>query len=565
MKNSRKKLLILAGFSFLALVNLFAANNEKGIEYYRAELFEAAKIFFLQQTNQSPVEQAENYYYLGQIYYELNQADSALFYYRKSIEVLPTFPFGYIGEGRLELKKKNTKVAEELFKKANNYAKKDPSVQTTIAEAYLDLGDYNNVIIALDKARKVNNKYSGIYVVEGDMMMAQGKIGDACGRYENAILFNSTDKVAYLKLAQVYRGINTDVALSNLDRLIAVDPNYIPAYAIIGDIYRDKGIYRRALDAYEKIIRIPGVPLVHRERYAQLLYFDGQYPKALDEIKYVISQDPNNLVMKRLEAYNSFRMENYELGFEQINKFLEIMPEERHIYQDYATLAQLATNLEKPEIALKAFNKTVEIDSEKAAEDEVYKKMATIAYNARMYREAVAYYEKYFEKATSPDALDFYYFGQTNYNAAVYYVTPENMPSGATSEAEATFENTLKNYVKKGDAAYVEVTKRRPNMHIGHVGRAKMNQLLDLYYLNKTGKIEGHAKPLYEEALAFMLANNDDGSKNADIVAAYDYLVSYYGVLNDIPSIIEYSKKIIDIDPNNARARETLTLLKVKY
>jgi len=559
---NRKKLLILTGFFFLIATCMFAGDNEKGIEYYRADLYDAAKIFFLAQTNQSQAEQAENYYYLGETYYQLNQEDSASYYYQKAISTLPDYPFGYIGAGKLELKKGNAKDADDLFKKANNLTKKDPSVQTTIAAVYTDVGDYTNAQIALDRARKINNKYSGIYLAEGDMLMKQGKVGDACARYDNAILFNNSDKASYLKLAKVYKDINTTYSLQYLDKLVALDPNYIPAYAVYGDIYREEGKYKDALDAYEKFIAIPGVPLLQQERYAQLLFFTEQYEKALAQIQYVLSKDPNNLVMKRLEAYNNFRLGNYDEGYKQITEFLKEMPKDRHIYQDYMYYGQLALKKKQPKEALDAFQKAIEMDSTKT---DIYKQAATAALNSGLYPEAVQYYEKYFKVDPSADASDYYTYGQVCLSAAAYYIDPGNEASVTTPDSLAAYEAAFKSFVQKGDDAFAEVSKRKPDLQYGYMGRANINALLDKYDGDKGRKVVGYAKPLYEQALTVMLNNNSDGSKNKDIITAYHYLISYYSISNDSNSVIEYSKKILDIDPNDEVARKALTLLKVKY
>jgi len=559
---NRTKLLILAGFSLLIATRMFAGSNEKGIEYYRAELYGAAKIFFLSQTNQSQAEQAENYYYLGQTYYQLNQVDSAAYYYQKATDVFPEYPFGYIGAGKLELKKGNIKAAEDMFKKANNFAKKNPSVQTTIAEVYVNVGDYENAQLALEKARKIDSKYSGIYLAEGDMLMKQGKVGEACARYDNAILFNSSDKVSYLKLAQVYKDINTTFALQYLDKLIELDPNYIPAYAIIGDINREEGKYKLALDAYEKFIAIPGVPMLQQERYAQLLFFTEQYPKALEQIQYVLSQDPNNLVMKRLEAYNNFRLGNYDVGYELMTEFLKEMPKERQIYQDYMYFGQLALKEKHSEVALDAFQKAIEMDSTKT---DIYKEAATAAANSGLYPAAVNYYEKYLAISPAAETLDYNSYGYACYAAAAYYINPDNMASVTTPDDVADYETAFKSFVQKGDDAYTEVAKRKPDLHYGYLGRANINALLDNYDGVKTGKVVGYAKPFFEEALTVMLNNNVDGARNKDILTAYRYLVSYYAATNDTNNVIEYSKKILDIDPNDEVARKTLTLLKVKY
>lgn len=555
-----KRILSLTGAFLFCFATLFAGSNEKGIEYYRAKLYNAAKIFFLQQKNQSVTEQVENYYYLGQTYYELNQADSAQYYYQKAVATDSEYPFGYIGEGKLELKKGNDKGAEDLFKRANNYAKKDPSVQTTIAEVYVDAGKFDKAEEALGKARKVNKNYSGIYVAEGDMLMKEGKVGDASGRYENAILFDKSDKVAYLKLAEVYESINPDLALDYLNQLIAIDPSYIPAYAIIGDINREQGMYKDALDAYEKFISIPGVPLLQHERYAQLLYFTDQYDKSLQQINYVLSQDPNNSVMHRLLAYNNYKLDNTELGLQQMNDFLKNAPADKHIYLDYMTLGRLYLKEKQPEQAIAAFVKASELDGTKS---EVFKELTTAYEQAGNYPEAIKYYEKYFEVEPNASNLDYFYYGQANYLASTKYLEPAN-PS-ITPEQKAQDDADLKSYISKGDAAFAEVISRSPDSYLGYLWRGNLNSILDAKEYESTEKMSGAAKPYYEQALGIMLEKNENGARNRDIISVYDYLSNYYFIGGDNSLVGEYNKKILEIDPENGKAKQTLDALKIKY
>jgi tetratricopeptide (TPR) repeat protein len=561
-KNSRK-MLSVAGVFLLYAASVFAGGNEKGIEYYRAELYNAAKIFFLSQTNQSVTEKAENCYYLGQTYYQLNQVDSAQYYYQKAIDTDLEYPFGYIGIGKLELKKGNAKGAEELFKKANGFAKKNPSIQTTIADVYTDAGLYTEAKIALDKARKVNKNYSGIYVSEGDMLKKEGKIGDACSRYDNAILFNKSDKVAYLKSAQVYKEINSAEALRYLDKLIAIDPNYIPAYAEIGDINRENGQYKKALDAYEKFVAIPGVPILQHERYAQLLYFTDQYDKSLDRINYVLSQDPDNFVMHRLEAYNNYKLENYAKGLEQLKSALQSTSVERHIYSDYLYLGNMYTNEKQYKEALDAYQKAAELDSSKP---EINKALADAAGGLLDYENAIKYYDKYFE--TGGDAvlaLDYYWYTMAVYSGARNIAVPENPDAVVTPEQAALNEATFYAYIEKGDKACSELISRLPNVYHGYIWKANLYTLVDSYVQKKTGNFEAIAKPYVDGALEFMLAHNENGVRNKEIIDCYRYLVNYYAILEDKNGIIDYSKKILEIDPNDEISKKTLETLKVKY
>jgi tetratricopeptide (TPR) repeat protein len=563
MKMNRKKMMGLAGIALFYATGVFADSNEKGIDLYRAELYNAAKIFFTQQTNQSTVEQAENNYYLGQTYYELQQVDSATYFYDQAVAIHPEYPFGYIGQGKIALSKDDKKGAENLFKKANGLAKKDPSVQTSIAEVYIAAKMYPEAEEALEKATKVNKKYSGIFVAEGDMLMQENKVGEACARYENAIVFDTTDKVAYLKLARVYKTINTAQALSRLNDLITIDPNYIPAYAEIGDINRSEGMYLKALEAYKKFISIPGVPIVQHERYAQLLYFTDSYTESLKQIQYVLKQDPKNPVMHRLEAYNNFKLENYALAVEQMSAFLDNNPENTHIYLDYLTLGQA---LLKEKQALPAIDAFIKASQLKDTKPEIYKELASAYKAADNYPGAVNAYDQFFAAESTPVVFDYFYYGQACYTAATKYVAADVLNAKLTPEEEAANHDALYLYIGKGNGAFDEVINRSPESYLGYLWKANLNSLPDYVEQAKTGKLLGAAKPYYEEAIKVMLAKNENGVRNADLIDAYNYLGSYYVLTEDNKTKAgEYYKAILELDPDNARVKQTLDVLKIKY
>jgi tetratricopeptide (TPR) repeat protein len=558
-----KKISGLAIALFLPVSGVFASSNEKGIDLYRAELYNAAKLFFLDQQNQSPQEQAENYYYLGQTYYQLQQIDSAAYYYEKAIQSDTEYPFGYIGEGKLALVKGELKTADALFKKANGLAKKNPSVQTTIAEVYVNANLKTQAEEALDKARKVNKKYPGIYVVEGDMLMKEGKIGDACARYENAIAFEKNDKIAYLKLARVYKNINTSEALKYLDELTRIDPDYIPAYALIGDINRDSGMYLQALKAYEKFISIQGVPILQHERYAQLLYFTDQYEKSLKQIDYILKNDPANPVMHRLQAYNNFKLENNALALSEMAKFLQDNPVDKHIYLDYITYGRLLLKEKQPEAAVDAFLKAAALDPKKP---EVYKELANAYETAHNYPDAIKQYEKYFEVETTPVVYDYFYYAQANYSAASGYIDAEYLETPITPEQKEIDDAAFRSYIEKGNNALGEVISRSPESYLGYLWRARLNSFIDVKEQKAKGSaMQGVAKPYYEEALQVMLAANQDGRRNNEIIEAYRYLASYYLLLDDKINAGDYFKKILEVEPENAIAKDALTQLKIKY
>jgi tetratricopeptide (TPR) repeat protein len=556
-----KKLVSLAFACFITASALAA--NERGIDLYRAELYDAAKIFFLQQNNQTPQEQAENYYYLGQTYYALQKVDSAAYYYAKAITANAEYPFGYIGEGKLALAVGDMKTAENAFKTAVGLAKKDVSVQTNIAEAYVDAGKLPQAEDVLLKAEKIDKKYSGIYMVRGSMALKEGKREQAYGWYEQAIYFDANDKVAYLKLAKAYEGASTQTALDYLNKLVQIDPNYIPAYALIGDINRESGMYYQALEAYEKFISIPGVPLLQHERYAQLLYFTDQYQKSLQQIDYVLKQEPANPVMHRIQAYNHFKLDETALAAQEMDAFLKSTPENLHIYLDYTTYGQALLKEKQPEEAIAILQKAIALDPSKG---EIYKVLANAYEAAKDYPEAASAYEKYFEQTEDARVTDYFYYGQALYSAAIKYVGAAYTEAVITPEQAQIDSIAFYSHIEKGNVAFSEVISRSPESYIGYLWKANLNALVD--YKERGTSIapfKGYAKPYYEEALQVMLNNNADGKRNSNIIDSYDYLASYYLLLDDKVNAGEFYKKILEIDPSNQRAIDALTQLKIKF
>lgn len=561
-----KKIFGLTGALLFFSVMAFAGSNEKGIDYYRAGLYEAAKIFFTGQTNQSVREQAENYYYLGETYYALEDFGNASEYFDKAVTTDSSYPFGYVGQGKIQLKNGSPKGAEDLFKKANGLAKKDPSVQTGIAQVYIDFKMYDKAKDALEKARKINKKYPGIYVAEGNMFMQEGKAGEASARYQNAILFDPNSKLSYLEIARVYKAINPKVALENLDKLIAIDPDYIPAYALIGDINYAQGNYKSALDAYRKFISIPGVPLDQHESYAQILYFTGQYNEALEKIDYILKQEPNNHVMHRIQAYCNLALENYDKALQQMEQFMNSTTEDQRIYLDYLNLGRIYLEVNKPEEAVAAFKKAETKEGTKTLE--VYKELIAAYEKLKDYPKAIEYYEKYMQIVPADDPnliLDYFNYGNAYYALAVQAMSKliQKDPALAPAE-EATTMTEFKNYVSKGQELFSKVVELRPESFLGYIWRANINSLVDVVELQKTNKMTGVAKPYYEEAIEIMVPRNAEGARNRDLIMAYDYLSGYYFSQGDNNQVIEYNKKIVELDPENQKARSTLEALKVK-
>jgi hypothetical protein len=551
-----RKLLIACVAILFSATSLFAQQNERGIDLYRAELYDAAKLFFLQQKNLSSESQAEAYYYLGQTYFELGKKDSAAYYYKKAETTDANYPFSYIGQGRLDIANKQPKEADAQFKKAGDLAKKDPSVYTSIAEIYIDNKMYKDAENALKKAEKVNKKYPGIYIVEGNKLRQEGDLGEAARKYENAIYFDKNAKEAYLWFARGYAEVNKELALGKLDELVNIDPNYIPAYALIGDINYKRGYYKSAIDAYEKFISIPGVPIRQQKNYAELLYFTDQYEKSLEQINNVLKQEPSDIIMLRLKGYNNAKLGRAEESLVAMNKFFEegsMNPEFEFIALDYTTLGQVYADLGQGDESLAAYEKAMTMPNAKVAD--ILKGLTSAYEKNKDYPKAIETFERYFAlPEAEPVSTDYYHYGYDNYIMASKHINDED-------------DTVLRSYIETGSKAFDKVIERTPDSYLGYIYKARINSFIDsrqLVQSNNT-KMDGVARPYYEEVIPYLIAKNENGSRDKDLLEAYNYFGSYYYVNRENALAGEYYKKMLEIDPEHEGAKSVLNDLKIKY
>jgi hypothetical protein len=158
-----------------------------------------------------------------------------------------------------------------------------------------------------------------------------------------------------------------------------------------------------------------------------------------------------------------------------------------------------------------------------------------------------------------------------NYSAAAKYISAEYTATPVTPEQKQADDATFQSYINNGKAAFDEVVSRLPESYLGYLWLANLYSLVDFKTQETKGSaIQGVAKPYFEKAVEVMLANNEDGKRNKDIIGAYNYLASYYMLKSenskeDTKSAGEYYKKIIEIDPANADAKKALDAMHIKY
>ena len=110
-------------------------------------------------------------------------------------------------------------------------------------------------------------------IKKGDESFKNQKYDEAISFYTKAVVFNPSDKIVMLKLANIYKlQGNNDKAIGFYDKIIALDADCKEAYFNKGLVYANNKNYDEAIKCFEKVVEI--APNYHYAYYSLALTYE---------------------------------------------------------------------------------------------------------------------------------------------------------------------------------------------------------------------------------------------------------------------------------------------------
>ncbi|MBP7497124.1 MAG: tetratricopeptide repeat protein [Bacteroidales bacterium] len=541
MKAYLKKSGYLIVLSFITL-SVYAQSYDKGIKLLEQQQFGSAKNWFKQQL-QKQASDARLWYFFGELYFTQNITDSANYCYSRGLSVNATDPINSVGIAKiLFINSKPIDAKNSLLQiiKSNKNSK-DLQFYLALAEAYKTGKEYTLALEQLNKAKDISKNAAEVFIKRGDIALAQlnlspQKAGEAANEYERAAFYNKNYPLAYYKLGQLYvLARNYGEALIAFENVLKTDTNFIPVYKDLGELYFTTGKFEKAANAYSKYIKISEYNFNDIARYAQMLFFSKNYSESYKIIDKILTKDPNNFVMLRLQAYNSYETNDTAKALKSMNSMLKLVNEKNKLLiNDYEYFAKILSATNRDSLAIIYYQLIIKEDS---SQNLLYENIAEAYYKMKRYPQAIAYYKKYLKTLANPKSNDYHQLGRTCY----IYITNEVSPLDTV---------TKKFYATTGDSIYSKVIELLPEHFMGYLYKARINAVLDPE-INK-----GLAKPFYEQLTKITETNPEKYKK--ELIEAYSYLGYYYYVKNDIPTSKTFWEKILVLDPDDNKAKEAL-------
>ncbi len=528
------KLLLASAILMGASATSFAQGYKDGIEFYKIGQLDNAKELLDRNLNDASTNKSEAYYYLGQVAFDKGNYSEAKSYYDKGVTANASYPYNYVGKAAVALKNGNASEAEDLFKEARKYSKKDAKLETAIARAYYETDTIKyakNIEKCIKSARKYNAKDPDSYIYEGDTEAARKNWGDAAGQYELALTYDPDNIEAYVKFANTYFNVNPTMAIEKLEELLKKQPNSALVQRQLAEKYYSDNLGGKAAAQYGEYIKNPNHFTQDELRYAQLLFGAGRYEECLDVTSRLGDKtgasDNQEFFSKRLKLYSLVSLKRWAEAVETGKDFFATQVTASNPFQanDYINYAKALQQNGNSQEAVEAYDTALKLDPKNT---DLMRGLADSYADVKDFDNAIKY-QKMLVESGAGTANDTFYL-------SLYYFNKALTATDKAAKDEAM--TTSKKYLEEVDA------KVPGNVQI-------VNQKLRVakYYDPETKN--GAAVNACNELIKLLDAKEDKSSYDRYYVSAYNYLSNYYMNKGEKETAKSYYQKWLDHDPSN--------------
>lgn len=524
--------LLLAGAS----LSSFAQGYKDGIEFYKIDDMDNAKVLLMRNLDDAQTDKAEAYYYLGQIALRQNNVSEAASYFDKGLAANPNNPYNLIGQAAVALK--NGGNASDMISKARKMVKKDCALETEIARVYYNADPVKyakEIEKCIKQARKWNVTDPTVSNFEGDRYADQRQWGDAAGCYESAFTSDADNVEAYVKYADAYFNVNPTYAIERLREIIGKVPNSALVQRQLAEKLYENGDLANAAKQYGSYINSTKNHFSKDEaRYCQLLLFASDYNKCYEVATKLRNSlqatDDYAFVAERLRLYSLAAGKRWEEAAKVGDEFMKMKNDKMSFEaNDYIFYAQSLDKVGRGAEAVGAYDNAIKLDPDNI---DLVRGLSKSNKAAKDFDKAILYAQKVLEK-TDRNADDLY-------DAAdVYYEQSKTLADDAKLQAI--------------------------NQAIAHIDEALGKDASSVSYLYRkalierekdTDKDKSNAVSTYKRLIDVISAKGNVDEYKPYLKVAYNYIGTHYFNVNNKAEGLAAFKKWYELDPENTSLGE---------
>ncbi len=242
---------------------------------------------------------------LSNLYRYDGHTDKAIETLKKYLEMVPSSEAGLANLAQIYADQGNFKEAIDVFKKALEVNPESPRILEQLAYTYEQSKDYKNAIETYQKALKTDEDSLDLRKGLAQALLEDGQQDQAEKEYLRILEADPDEGMAYLRLGQIYRKRQDfDKALENFNKANSILINSIEVPFYIATLYEELGKFEKAEERFDHLLKLTakqdrkysepeaqnrGIFLTHAGYVAQQL---GKFSKAVDYFTELKSLSP---------------------------------------------------------------------------------------------------------------------------------------------------------------------------------------------------------------------------------------------------------------------------------
>jgi tetratricopeptide (TPR) repeat protein len=525
-------------FTALLSLSVFAQSVQEGVNHLYAERYQSAKSVFEKLVAANP-NNIEANYWLGQTYIKTKDTAAAVAQFQKLLTANGNAPLALVGMGQVELMQGKTAEARQHFETAISLSKgrkgNDPNILLAIGRANTDTkaGDIAYALQKLNEASQLAPSNAEVFLALGNAnRKIQGNGSQAATAYIRAGGLNQTFPVPYYKLARLYQTqkTNYDAVLENLNKAVAADPKFAPAYLELYYHYLlNQRDFAKAENFANKYIANSDKSVENDYIKAQTAFVQNKFDEAIATGKNIIAQagDKANPRVYKLLGYSYVGKGDSVTARQYVDQYFAKQDPEELIGQDYILQADAYAS-ENPAVVREAYLKAAKMDS-------------VLSNQVKVLNEGIERFKKSGHKILEADLrlLSYQLRGSQASPAELFQIGIPYYQGRSFVRADSVF------------TAYATAL---PDSVYGWYWSALSKAQQD------TTMEQGLAVPMYQKTLE--IAAKDKVRLRSQGIASAGYLAGYYNnIKKDKETAITYLKQGLEFDPTNEALKRGLDAL----
>lgn len=231
--------------------------------------------------------------------------------------------------------------------------------------ALIKQGNYDEAILACDKAIELEPRYAMPWNNKGSALAALGKYNESLQAYDMAIEIEPENAMPWNNRGSALAFLGKyNESIQAYDRAIELDPKYAMAWANKAISLNNLGKYGDALKAYDEAIRLdPNLSSAWCDK-AWILYVLGEYDESLYAVNKSIELDPDYAMSWNNKGLVFSSQGNYKESIQAYNRAIELDPNLSWSWSNKGVALCFLGNYAE---AIKAYDEAIRLDPDLAS------------------------------------------------------------------------------------------------------------------------------------------------------------------------------------------------------